>query len=577
MAIYHCSGTVINRSSSRSSVSSSAYISGNKIVNERDGLIHDYTRKKGVTYSEVMLCENAPKEWEDSKRLWNEVEKVENGNGQPCRIIEVALPRELDTKENIELAREYVRETFVKKGMCAEFAIHNKKDGNPHAHIMLTMRPVDENGKWENKTEKVYICKDHQGQEKEFTARELKASSGEWEKQLPYYKNGNAKSRPVYLTKYEKEHEDKYKDYERVKGKNNPKKSREDRVNPKVAEWNSEEAFKEYRKSLATVTNKHLERKQLNIRIDHRSYEEQKKNRVPTIHIGSYANQMEKRGIKTDRGNINREIKLTNEQIEKITRDINDTILERAKLSRKIKEQEKEVGQTDSFKEQVFTSKMTPLEQEEAAREMIKCEDTYALLEESKSMSVEELDRAKESYEDTSKEYNKLQQHLSIIKEYRKSYKKLEEEREGLGVFKFAQKKELDRKMAEIDEYKNREYDEIEKETDGKIKGYKQLKERLQDQENKLNRTKDEISNLEDRLNKIQREQKQLGQKYCHLEEKFNKTNVSSKEVMSKLRQQSKEQQHKADVKEQIQVIKTIQQEKKAPTKHKVKNIDRDR
>lgn len=524
MAIYHMSVKIISRSSGRTSVGAAAYRSGEKITNERDGLTHDYTHKTGVVYSEVMLCENAPKEWQDRGKLWNAVEQVEKSNkAQVSREIEIALPKELSREEQVKLTHEYVKENFVDKGMCADINIHDKNDGNPHAHIMLTMRSVNENGEWEAKQKKIYELDEE----------------------------GN------------KIYDKKKKTYKCTTQKTN--------------DWDNQDNVEKWRENWARACNDTFKEKGMETRIDHRSYKDQGIKNTPTIHLGSTANAMEKRKVKTDRGNINREIKLTNEQIQKVTRDINDTILERAKLSRKIKEQEQEVGQTDSFKEQVFTSKMTPLEQEEAAREMIKCEDTYALLEESKSMSVEELDRAKESYEDTSKEYNKLQQHLSIIKEYRKSYKKLEEEREGLGVFKFAQKKELDRKMAEIDEYKNREYDEIEKETDGKIKGYKQLKERLQDQENKLNRTKDEISNLEDRLNKIQREQKQLGQKYCHLEEKFNKANVSSKEVMSKLRQQSKEQQHKADVKEQIQVIKTIQQEKKAPTKHKVKNIDRDR
>lgn len=158
MAIYHCSVSMISRSSGRSSVGSSAYRSGEKITNEYDGITHDYTNKKGIEYTEIILPQNAPEEFNDRKILWNEVEKSETRiNSQTAREVEVALPKELTREEQIYLLKDYVQENFVKLGMCADIAIHDKKDGNPHAHIMLTTREVDltgftkKNRDWNNK------------------------------------------------------------------------------------------------------------------------------------------------------------------------------------------------------------------------------------------------------------------------------------------------------------------------------------------------------------------------------------------------------------------------------------------
>lgn len=188
MAIYHCSVKIIGRGSGRSSVSASAYRSGEKMYNENDGITHDYTNrnsvasasyrsgdklhsesdnlthdfseKRGVIYSEVMLPENANKELSDRGTLWNTIEKTEKRrDAQTAREVEISLPQKLTTEEHIKLTQEYVKENFVDKGMIADFSIHYSghehsqddetepiKPYNPHAHIMLTMRDVDENG-----------------------------------------------------------------------------------------------------------------------------------------------------------------------------------------------------------------------------------------------------------------------------------------------------------------------------------------------------------------------------------------------------------------------------------------------
>lgn len=158
MAIYHCTCKIISRGKGRSAVGSVAYRSGEKLINEYDGIEHDYRKKSGVVYSEIMLCENAPKEYEDRSTLWNAVEKIEkSGSAQLAREYEIALPVELNREEQIQLVQNFIKENFTNKGMCADFAIHDKEDGNPHAHIMLTIRPIEKDGTWGAKAVNEYV------------------------------------------------------------------------------------------------------------------------------------------------------------------------------------------------------------------------------------------------------------------------------------------------------------------------------------------------------------------------------------------------------------------------------------
>ena len=158
MAIYHCSIKIISRGKGKSAVAAAAYRSGEKITNEYDGLTHDYTRKGGVVHTEILLPDHAPREYADRAALWNAVERIEkNKNSQLSREIELALPVELSAGQNISLVREYCNRHFVEKGMCADVCIHDKQDGNPHAHIMLTMRPIEQDGSWGAKSKKEYI------------------------------------------------------------------------------------------------------------------------------------------------------------------------------------------------------------------------------------------------------------------------------------------------------------------------------------------------------------------------------------------------------------------------------------
>ena len=197
MAIYHLEAKVVSRGAGRSAVAASAYLSCSRLYNDYDGIQHDYTKKQGLVWQQMFLPEYAPQEWQDREKLWNAVEEVETAkDSRLAREFVVALPIELSREQQIELLQEFIREQFVSDGMCADAAIHDTDGHNPHAHILLTVRPLDEQGRWQYKTEKEYLCM-RNGEERGFTAAEFKAAQNEgWEKQYPY-KVGKKK---VYMT-----------------------------------------------------------------------------------------------------------------------------------------------------------------------------------------------------------------------------------------------------------------------------------------------------------------------------------------------------------------------------------------
>lgn len=320
MAIYHLSVKIIGRSSGRSSVAAACYRSGDTITNEWDGITHDYSKKNWIEHTEILLPPNAPESFKDRSTLWNSVELAEkSGNAQLAREVEVALPHELNFEQQISLTREYIERNFVSQGMCADFAIHNPpvtdskhrpidSEGNPtndpdkmtfrnpHAHIMLTMRPLNLQGQWQPKSQKNYLCRKG-NQEKSIPANDFKeAESDGWRKQYQY-KVGKKK---IWLT----EESAAKKDLKRIN--NNPKA--ECVQNPIMAEWNSKDSLFRWRESWASMCNQVLRDNGISEQIDHRSYEAQGINKVGTVHLGPSAYQMEKRGEHTDLGNLNREI-----------------------------------------------------------------------------------------------------------------------------------------------------------------------------------------------------------------------------------------------------------------------------
>ena len=268
MAIYHCSIKIISRGKGKSAVASAAYRSGEILTNDYDGVTHDFTRKRGIVHTEILLPPHAPPEFSDRSILWNSVEKIEKAkNSQLAREVEIALPVELEKEQQIQLVREYVKKNFVSVGMCADFVIHDKSDGNPHAHIMLTMRPIEESGEWGVKSKKEYIL-DKDGQRVKL-------------------KNGTYKSRKI-----------------------------------STVDWNEKEKAEVWRKAWAEVANSYLAKQNCPERIDHRSYERQGNDKIPTVHMGVVATQMEKRGITTERGEQNREIRRQNRLLTEMRRQI---------------------------------------------------------------------------------------------------------------------------------------------------------------------------------------------------------------------------------------------------------------
>jgi hypothetical protein len=324
MAIYHLEAKVVSRGTGRSAVAASAYMSCSRLYNDYDGIQHDYTRKQGLIYNKVFLPPMAPAAWQDRAALWNAVEEAEKTkDSRLAREFVVALPKELDGNGWTDLLSEFVQENFVADGMCADAAIHDTDGHNPHAHILLTVRPLNENGTWQYKTEKEYLCI-RSGEEQGFTAAEFKSAQSEgWEKQYQY-KVGKKK---VYMPPSEAD----VHGYERAD--KHPKSTRYGRQNPISERWNSEDQLVSWRAAWADVSNRHLERAGSDERIDHRSHAARGLDEQPTIHEGVFARMMEREGKVSDRCELNRQIRADNKllrelkaQVKKLTDAIKNTV-----------------------------------------------------------------------------------------------------------------------------------------------------------------------------------------------------------------------------------------------------------
>ena len=284
IAIYHCSIKIVSRGKGKSAVAAAAYRSGEKLTNEWDGLTHDYTKKGGVVHSEILLPAHAPPAFSDRSTLWKSVELSEkSNNAQLAREVEIALPVELSGEEQTRLVREYCSSQFVSKGMIADFNLHDTGGGNPHAHILLTMRPLDEKGAWLPKSKKEYVL-DENGEK-------IRLPSGRY------------KTRKVDLV-----------------------------------DWNNRKNAEVWRRAWADLANEYLEKNNRPERIDHRSHAARGMDELPTVHMGVAASQMEKKGVATDKGEINRMIRKTNRIIREIRGYIDELREWLAEVFRKKKE-----------------------------------------------------------------------------------------------------------------------------------------------------------------------------------------------------------------------------------------------
>jgi len=316
MSIYHCSIKIISRTSGRSVVASAAYRSGEKLMNDETGIFHDYTGKGGVVMSEIILPEHAPSAFHDRQVLWNEVQKTEKrSDAQLAREVEVAFPIEMTRNQQIECVRNFIQENFVSKGMIADWALHDKGDGNPHAHIMLTLRGFDENEHWLQKTKSVFA-----------NTRDA---------------NGRAVYDPTLPSYDPKDRENTSRYRIPVLDENGKQKTRVrkgkgteylwEKINVPANDWNDRTNAERWRASWAMHCNRYLEKDK---QIDHRSYERQGLDQEPTIHEGVTARSMERDGRSADRCQINREVRQRNlirEQIRSLAAEITEIILEKAR------------------------------------------------------------------------------------------------------------------------------------------------------------------------------------------------------------------------------------------------------
>lgn len=271
VAIYHCSIKIISRGKGRSAVACAAYRSGTKLTDLATGKVFDYSNKPGVVFSEVLLPENAPAVFAaDRNILWDAVESKETrSDAQLAREVEVALPCEFTRQEQIDTVREYIMKNFVREGMCADWVLHDKGDGNPHAHIMLTTRAFTRNGKWADKQKSIYKL-DKNGQK----IPAIDPTTGQ--------QKIGARGRKMWQ-----------------------------RETVQANDWNDRSKAEEWRAAWAAECNRRLDRQH---QIDHRSYARQAVEQEPTIHEGYAARKMEREGRVSDRCEINRETKALNEQ-----------------------------------------------------------------------------------------------------------------------------------------------------------------------------------------------------------------------------------------------------------------------
>lgn len=263
IALFHFHVTQIKRSAGQSAVASAAYRAGEKLHSEYYGEDSDYTRKGGVICSEILLPSHAPPEYADRETLWNAVEKAERRKkAQLAYSFDIALQNEFSMQENIDLARQFLSDNFVSRGMVADFAVHqpDKEDGgisNPHFHVMCPIRPIEPDGRRGNKQRREYVLDEH-------GERVLDEA-------------GNYVFNAVPTT-----------------------------------DWGKPETLEVWRQAWADLCNAKFAEKGLGCRIDHRSFARQGVEQIPAQHEGPTVRAMEAKGIRTDKGNLNRFIRKTN-------------------------------------------------------------------------------------------------------------------------------------------------------------------------------------------------------------------------------------------------------------------------
>jgi ATP-dependent exoDNAse (exonuclease V) alpha subunit len=263
MALFHFSVTQVKRSAGQSAIAAAAYRAGEKLYSEYYGEVSDYTKKGGVIHSSILLPPYAPSEYQDRQTLWNAVEKAEkNKKAQLAYSFDIALQNEFTREENMALVHQFLTDQFLSRGMIVDYAIH-EPDGeeggihNPHFHVLCPIRPIEKDGSWGNKQRREYVL-DEQGN------RMLDATG-----------------KPVFNA-------------------------------APTTNWGRPETLESWRQTWAELCNAKFQEKGLACRIDHRSYERQGLDILPTKHEGPTVRAMEAKGMPTNKGELNRWIRATN-------------------------------------------------------------------------------------------------------------------------------------------------------------------------------------------------------------------------------------------------------------------------
>lgn len=307
MAIFHFTVKIVGRSKGKSIIAASAYLNGDVMKNEETGKVSYYTSKKEVVYTSLMMCENAPPEWMDvpdenikrfqksiryqraedkeaalkkfklifrKQRLWNEVLKVEkSANAQLGRSFEFSLPKEWSRQEQISYTTDFIQKNFVAKGMCADWSIHDKGDGNPHVHLLVTMRPFKKNHTWGNKEIKDWaFVQDKDGN------IVMDETHPDW-----WQDKRNPERCGIRIPILDADGNQKLDSRNRKQWK---------RELTDATGWNNPKNCELWRREWAKECNLHLKQEQ---QIDHRSYERQGKIQIPTIHEGADARKIEEK------------------------------------------------------------------------------------------------------------------------------------------------------------------------------------------------------------------------------------------------------------------------------------------
>ncbi len=333
MAEFHESISIIGRSNGRCSVQMAAYISGDKLYDERTGLTFDQTSKEEVVLSDMVFAERVPNEIRNISSFWNSVEQNEkHPSAQLSRVMEIAFPIELNQSQCEDLIKDYVKSLIEDdKIPGVQYAIH-WKEGNPHAHLMMPMRDIDDNGQWKSKQKREYILTEHGDKVPVLDEQKLSEYREKHGEEFNLEKIDKELYDRTDLTDDERKEErqkilDEVQKLRVRKARGTVERKWQDHITER-SPWDDKDMVITWRARWAEKANIALEKAGFDERIDHRSYAERGIDKVPTIHEGYAARQM---GDLSVRVQHNQEVQERNQEIQALNRNIieQQTLLEK--------------------------------------------------------------------------------------------------------------------------------------------------------------------------------------------------------------------------------------------------------